>query len=155
MHEISSSCIPKTMDPRAFFRCFQRNPRKNDKKRLLPLQSQERAETRGAGPTDPNPAWTDDGYEMSFGVNHGRAGLKGGLEADEKDGPRHYHSFRGSFSAGSTLIFASKYAFFRIFQTLQENHLLASKFAKFCKNFTEFCKNFEKILEIFRKNAKI
>ena len=64
--------------------------------------------------------------------------------------PGHNHSFRSSFSAGSTPIFASKYAFFSIFQALQENHLLASKFAKFCKNFTEFCK----ILRIFRNFQK-
>ena len=41
------------------------------------------------------------------------------------------HSFGGSFSAGSKPIFASKYAFFSIFQNLQENHLLASKCCKF------------------------
>ena len=45
--------------------------------------------------------------------------------------PRHNHSFGGSFSAGSKPIFASKVAFFSIFQNLQENHLLASKFCKF------------------------
>ena len=45
--------------------------------------------------------------------------------------PRHNHSFGGSFSAGSKPIFASKAAFFSIFQNLQENHLLASKFWKF------------------------
>ena len=49
-----------------------------------------------------------------------------------------HHSFRGSFSAGSTPIFASKYAFFRIFRDLQENHLLASKFCKFLQNFGIF-----------------
>ena len=53
-------------------------------------------------------------------------------------------SFRDSFSAGSTPIFASKYAFFSIFRDLQEYHLLASKFCKiFCKNlqfFAEICK---------------
>ena len=42
-----------------------------------------------------------------------------------------HHSFRGSFSAGSKPIFTSKYAFFSIFQNLQENHLLASNFCKF------------------------
>ena len=42
-----------------------------------------------------------------------------------------HHSFGGSFSAGSKPIFASKYAFFSIFQNLQENHLFASKFCKF------------------------
>ena len=48
---------------------------------------------------------------------------------------------RGSFSAGSTPIFASKYAFFRIFRDLQENHLLTSKFCKFLQN---FCKILQK-----------
>ena len=33
-----------------------------------------------------------------------------------------HHSFRGSFSAGSTPIFASKYAFCSIFQNLQEEN---------------------------------
>ena len=70
--------------------------------------------------------------------------------------PRHHHSFRGSFSAGSKPIFASKAAFFSIFQNLQENHHLASKFWKFLPknwknlqtfwhflaNFAKFCKNF-------------
>ena len=57
-----------------------------------------------------------------------------------------HHSFRGSFSAVSTPIFASKYAFFCIFRDLQENHLLASKFCKIlwknCKilqHFAIFC----------------
>ena len=50
------------------------------------------------------------------------------------------NKFRGSFSAGSTPIFASKYAFCSIFQDLQENHLLASKFAKCLQIFSEFCK---------------
>ena len=66
------------------------------------------------------------------------------------DGPRHHHSLRGLFSAGSTPIFASKYAFFSIFQDLQETHLLASKFAKIWK-FSRHCKIFENCLEIFRK----
>ena len=69
------------------------------------------------------------------------------------------HSFGGSFSAGSTPIFASKYAFCSIFRNLQENHLLASKFGKFLLknrrilqkkkrhvfanlNFAKFCKIF-------------
>ena len=43
---------------------------------------------------------------------------------------RTQQSFGGSFSAGSKPIFASKYAFFSIFQNLQEYHLLASKFCK-------------------------
>ena len=37
---------------------------------------------------------------------------------------RTNHSFGGSFSAASTPIFASKYAFCSIFQDLQENYLL-------------------------------
>ena len=48
---------------------------------------------------------------------------------------------RGSFSAGSTPIFASKYSFCSIFQNLQENHLLASKFVKILQNFAELCTN--------------
>ena len=80
--------------------------------------------------------------------------------------PRHHPSFRGSFSAGSTPIFASKYAFCSIFQYLQDNHLffffihlLVSKFAMFLQNFLEFQLNvayFYKILETksFRKFCK-
>ena len=49
------------------------------------------------------------------------------------------HSFRGSFSAGSTPIFTSKYAFCSVFQDLQENHLLACKLAKIPSNFSKFC----------------
>ena len=41
-----------------------------------------------------------------------------------------HHSFGGSFSAVSTPIFTIKDAFCSIFQNLQENHLLASKFCK-------------------------
>ena len=63
--------------------------------------------------------------------------------------PRHHHSFGGSFSAGSKPIFASKYAFCSIFQNLQENHLLASKF---CKFLPKFCK---KKKTIFWKFCKI
>ena len=58
-----------------------------------------------------------------------------------------HHSFRGSFSAGSTPIFASKYAFcsIKFFQNLQENHLLASKFCKFLQEPKCFCKIFKNI----------
>ena len=59
-------------------------------------------------------------------------------------------SFWGSFSAGSTPIFPSRYAFFSIFQKLQENHLLASKVCKFFwQIFSKFCK-ICKILQDFR-----
>ena len=51
--------------------------------------------------------------------------------------PRHSHSFGGSFSAGSTPIFASKYALFSIFHDLQEHHLLASRFCKFPQSFPQ------------------
>ena len=44
-----------------------------------------------------------------------------------------HHSFGGSFSAGSKPIFASKYAFFSIFQNLQENHLSRANLANFCQ----------------------
>ena len=37
--------------------------------------------------------------------------------------PRHREPFRGSFSSGSTPIFASKYAFFSMFRELHENHV--------------------------------
>ena len=47
-------------------------------------------------------------------------------------------AFRCSFSAGSTPICASKYAFSSIFQNVQENHLLASKFAQVLQNVSEF-----------------
>ena len=63
-------------------------------------------------------------------------------------GPRHHHSFRGSLSAGSTPIFASKYAFCIIFQDLQVNHLLASKVCKLLQIFSEFCK----ILILYLRN---
>ena len=49
-----------------------------------------------------------------------------------------HHFFRGSFSAVSTPIFASVYAFFSIFRDLQENHFLASKSPKFLQNFCKF-----------------
>ena len=51
-----------------------------------------------------------------------------------------HHSFRGSFSAGSTPLFASKFAFCSIFQDLQEYHLLANKFANVCKISHNFVK---------------
>ena len=77
-----------------------------------------------------------------------------------------HDSFRGSFSAVSTPIFASKYSFFRIFRDLQ-NHLaefslIFRKFAKFCKilqnvaifqrisrNFAIFCGFFNHFYEFF------
>ena len=66
-------------------------------------------------------------------------------------GPRHHHSFRGPISAGSTPIFASKYAFCSMFQDLQEYHLLASKSAKFYKN----SQNIVKILRIFARFCNV
>ena len=76
--------------------------------------------------------------------------LPGGRTPPRQQRSRHHHSFRGSFSAGSTPIFASKHAFFSIFQDLQEYHLLASKFAKFLRSLSEFCKHFG----IFLENSK-
>ena len=84
---------------------------------------------------------------------------------------RTQHSFGSSVSAGSKPIFASKYAFFSIFQNLQENHLLASKFGKILQKirknlqkFSEFfsifkilpkfCKMFAKIFQKFEKFAR-
>ena len=61
--------------------------------------------------------------------------------------PRHHHSFRGSFSAGSTPMFASKHAFFSIFQNQHENHLLASKVCK-CRQ------RFAKLYKISQKFAR-
>ena len=54
------------------------------------------------------------------------------------------HSFRGSFSAGSKPIFASKYAFFSIkfFKIYKKKHLLASKFGKFLPNNCKMLQNF-------------
>ena len=80
-------------------------------------------------------------------------------------GATTHHSFQGSFSAGSTPIFATKASFCSIFRDLQENHLLASKFCKFLpKNFAKSCKIFNifskikmkicKILNFFQKSAK-
>ena len=70
-----------------------------------------------------------------------------------------HHSFGGSFSAGSKPIFASKYAFFSIFQNLKENYLLASKFCKFLpKNVEIFAKFFDifwQILQFFAKFSEI
>ena len=82
------------------------------------------------------------------------------LRAAALDGPRrHRHSFRGSFSAGSTPIFACRYAFCSIFQDLQENHLLASKFAKNDSKFLRiflllFCKMSLKDLEHLQNVTK-
>ena len=64
-----------------------------------------------------------------------------------------HHSFGGSFSAGSKPIFASKAAFFSIFQNLQENHLLASKFRKFLPKNWKFLQNFRHFLANFAKLA--
>ena len=69
--------------------------------------------------------------------------------------PRHHHSFRGSFSTGSTPIFASKYAFYSIFRALQENHLLASKFAKLCKISRNFANKLRIVFGNFQRNCKI
>ena len=69
-----------------------------------------------------------------------------------------HHSFRGSFSAGSTPIFASKYAFCSIFRDLQENHLLASKLLqKFCEHLAEIyenVQNFSKFAFFFKSLPK-
>ena len=85
-------------------------------------------------------------------------GCKSERDALGDHGPRHNHSFRGSFSAGSTPIFASKYAFFSIFRALQEKHLLASKFAntsyKIYQNFAKFLRNVWKFAEILQNSSK-
>ena len=60
--------------------------------------------------------------------------------------PRHHHPFRGSFSAGSTPIFASRYAFFSGFQSLQKKsssrkqslQISSNNLLKNRQNFTEF-----------------
>ena len=67
------------------------------------------------------------------------------------------HSFGGSFSAGSKLIFASKCAFCSIFQNVQETHFLASKFCKFLPKMSNllqiFVGTFKQILRLeFFKN---
>ena len=49
-----------------------------------------------------------------------------------------HHSFRGSFSAASTPIFATKYSFCSIFRDLQ-NEL--AEFSKSCKNFQKKIEN--------------
>ena len=64
---------------------------------------------------------------------------------------RHSHSFRGSFSAGSSPIFASRYAFFSTFQDITENQLLASKFANKFANFIRILQNFCIFLKITQK----
>ena len=84
------------------------------------------------------------------------------------------HSFGGSFSAGSKPIFASKCAFFSIFQSLQENIRKSSSrkqilqnsaknsqnIANFLAFLSKFCKkleilNFSKIRKIFAKFCRI
>ena len=70
------------------------------------------------------------------------------------EGPRHNHSFRSSFSAGSTPIFASKYAFFfAFFEIYKKLTFSQANFAEFCRilqNFADFFKHFAK----FRKFLK-
>ena len=65
--------------------------------------------------------------------------LEGGASSSQSSATTH-HSFGGSFSAGSTPISASKYAFWSIFQDLQENHLLANKFVIFSRKKSNFAK---------------
>ena len=72
-------------------------------------------------------------------------------QVESSDWPRHRQSFRSSFSSGSTRIFASTYAFFSIFQDLQENHLLASKFAKICEFSRKISRKFWKFSENLQK----
>ena len=79
--------------------------------------------------------------------------------------PRHHHSFRGSFSAGSTPIFASKYAFFSInffkifkkiifsqanLQNFPKFHGILQKIWEHFGNFQKICKN----LQNFTKNLQ-
>ena len=68
-----------------------------------------------------------------------------------------HHSFRGSFSAVSKPIFATKYAFFSIFRDLQDGLAKFSQklqnfgeFRKILQNFTKFCK----FLQIFKNVDK-
>jgi len=106
---------------------------------------QEPLEISRAGKGDGERRWRDrDGLEGLGSASLRRAGA--GRGSADRDGARRasagpagfsaarlrlHHSFGGSFSAGSKPIFASKVAFFSIFQNLKENHLLASKFWKF------------------------
>ena len=82
-------------------------------------------------------------YDLLYGREHGRA----------------HHSFRGSFSAGSAPIFASKQSFCSIFQDLQDFHnsapLESQNFAKFRRKFRDFEENFYKIFENFANFCKI
>ena len=58
-----------------------------------------------------------------------------------------HHSFRGSFSAVSTPIFASKYSFFSIFRDLQDLHSFAPVETQFVSKISiEFC-------SFFRQNS--
>ena len=68
-----------------------------------------RAATRPAGATPTRPSAAATGHSSS----------------------RHNHSLRGSFSAVSPSLFASKYAFCSILQGLQEYHHLQEHFANF------------------------
>ena len=102
---------------------------------------------------------------------HCKKHMTGGLAAQTRPArtgseARTQHSFGGSFSAGSKPIFASKYACFNmlnvIFQNLQENHLLASKFGKFLPKiyrilqiFWHFLANFAKFNLICQKSANL
>ena len=58
-----------------------------------------------------------------------------------------HHSFRGSFSAVSKPIFATKYAFFSIFRDLQDG---LAKFSQKLQNFGEFRKNLQKFAKIYK-----
>merc|ERR1711938_300170 len=70
-----------------------------------------------------------------------------------------HHSFRGSFSAVSTPICASKYSFFSIFQDLQDLHTFAPVgtqiFEEICPKFSKFCEKFFKILKFLMNFCKI
>ena len=57
------------------------------------------------------------------------------------------HSFRGSFSAGSTPILTIKQSFFSIFQDLQDLHTLAPLETQFFQKFVRMLLKFIKILE--------
>ena len=67
---------------------------------------------------------------------------------------RAQHFFGGSFSAGSKPIVASKYAFCSVFQNLQENHPLASKFCKFLQELPKLLQKKKNILGQILQNQK-
>ena len=87
--------------------------------------------------------------EVPSGV---RAAAEGGEGVQCRHRATTHHSFRGSFSAVSTPIFATKYSFCSIFQDLQ-NEL--AEFSKMCKKKITKSTLYGEILEVGAEFRKI